>query len=812
MPWRVAIGKELRALFPAWMAVCAAAIASQFAHLGLVIWGIYIIGAAALGAVSIGHEYLHGTLSPWLALPVSRQWLLLAKLTALAPLLFSLAALVVFLAVAFPQTSWILVLGTDVWPVVGWPLVYALFVAPWLTMVARGPLGGLVFTLAVPTVFGLAFAMLHALQLWKRAPLETALALFAVTGAVLGWRTFMRLEAIDTHRHVNLPTFLGVRSASRMPSVSHPLWALLTKELRLQQLTFVVAGLSFATVLVARWLRNLPPDSAIDLVFPLSVLHLGLVPILAGALASAEERRLGTLEWQVLQPMATWQQWALKVGVAIGLGLLLAVGPLVLLSVADPASAVVTVQRPPLVGQAVSAVIALTLTALYVSSVSPNGIRAAILSLAVLALLAVVGQPLARLGASFLQLRLEPLIRGMLPNGYSYSTYQLLGAVTGWLMDAFTVGLAFVVLRFALVNHRSAERGARRVLPQGVALAAYVLCALFVVGSVAAVRSAGISSGLTPGLRQAVSASMTRRARWQHELDVLTKGFDGRVGVCAGDGLLEACVRDNQLFPMQSVMKLPVAVSALEKVDDGKWSLDDEIVVHKQDLSVFVQPMAKLVGPNGFKTTIGDLVRRTIVDSDSAATDILIAKLGGTGAVQLTLNRKATTAVRVDRDEKHLQTEINGLDWRDEYLDPPTLDRAINAVPEAQRDAAFQAYLHDRRDTSTPRGMTILLDKLAAGRLLSASSTQFLLDTLKQTTTFPDRLKAGVPDGWTIGHKTGTSGSWRGVTAAFNDVGILTGPKGETISIAVFITESKASDKDLAKLMADIARAIATKY
>ena len=71
--------------------------------------------------------------------------------------------------------------------------------------------------------------------------------------------------------------------------------------------------------------------------------------------------------------------------------------------------------------------------------------------------------------------------------------------------------------------------------------------------------------------------------------------------------------------------------------------------------------------------------------------------------MQLTLNRKATGAVRVDRDEKHLQTEINGLDWRDEYLDPPALDRAIDAVPEAQRDAAFQAYLRDRRDTSTPR-------------------------------------------------------------------------------------------------------------
>ena len=115
--------------------------------------------------------------------------------------------------------------------------------------------------------------------------------------------------------------------------------------------------------------------------------------------------------------------------------------------------------------------------------------------------------------------------------------------------------------------------------------------------------------------------------------------------------------------------------------------------------------------------------------------------------------------------------------------------------------------------TRPPRyAMTEMLERLASGRLLSPSSTKRLLEILSQTTTFPDRLKAGVPDGWTIGHKTGTSGTWRGVTAATNDVGILTGPKGESISIAVFIAESRASDKDRAKLMADIARAIITNY
>ncbi len=379
-------------------------------------------------------------------------------------------------------------------------------------------------------------------------------------------------------------------------------------------------------------------------------------------------------------------------------------------------------------------------------------------------------------------------------------------------MDAFIVGLAVVVLRFALINHRSAERSARRALPQGLVMAAYVLGGLFVLGSVEILRSAGVESRMPPELRRAISAAAVRRARWQHELDVITRGFDGRVGVCAGDGLLEGCVHGTDPFPMQSVMKLPVAIAALDAVDRGTWHLDDEVLVRKQDLSVFVQPIAKLVGPNGYKTTIDDLVRRAIVDSDNACVDILIARLGGPAAVQAALNRKAILNIRVDRDEKHLQTDILALEWRDEYLDPSVLDRAIAAVPEARRDAAFAAYQRDPRDTATPRAMTIMLERLAAGILLSPSSTQRLLETLAQTTTFPDRLKAGLPVGWTIGHKTGTSGTWRGVTAATNDVGILTGPKGETISIAVFIAESKASDKDRAKLMADIARAIATKY
>jgi beta-lactamase class A len=63
-----------------------------------------------------------------------------------------------------------------------------------------------------------------------------------------------------------------------------------------------------------------------------------------------------------------------------------------------------------------------------------------------------------------------------------------------------------------------------------------------------------------------------------------------------------------------------------------------------------------------------------------------------------------------------------------------------------------------------------------------------------------------------LAHKTGTSSTWKGVTAATNDVGILTSPGGEIVSVAVFIADSRAPEKDRAQLMARVTRATIESY
>jgi beta-lactamase class A len=298
----------------------------------------------------------------------------------------------------------------------------------------------------------------------------------------------------------------------------------------------------------------------------------------------------------------------------------------------------------------------------------------------------------------------------------------------------------------------------------------------------------------------------------QAEFTRLTDGFDGRVGVCALDATEPVCVGGGQHFSMQSVMKLIVGMAVMDAVDHGQLHLQDAIVVRREDLSLLAQPLAALVGPQGYRTTVGDLVRRAIVDSDSAAADILIAKLGGPRQVEAFLTRKGVYEVRVDRDERHLQTEILGLTWKPEYVDTAVFQEAVDAVPARQRNIAYRRYRSDPRDTATPEDMVTFLQQLATGKLLSASSTNFLLGVMTETTTFPDRLKAGVPKGWTLAHKTGTSGSWRGVTAATNDVGILRAPDGGLVSLVVFVGDSRAPEPARADLMAQIAAAVAAHY
>ncbi len=286
----------------------------------------------------------------------------------------------------------------------------------------------------------------------------------------------------------------------------------------------------------------------------------------------------------------------------------------------------------------------------------------------------------------------------------------------------------------------------------------------------------------------------------------LQKSFDGRLGLAAQRGSQVFSHLGQDRFSLQSVMKLFVGFAICDLVDQGKLRLDTPATFRYSDKSVFMQPIAKLLKNGEYKTTLADLIRRGIIDSDSAAADYLILHhLGQASAITRLLERKGIRNLRIDRTERDLQTQVHGLTWKSEYLDEAVLDRALAAQPKDAVTRAYTAYQKDPRDTSTPLAAVEFLSQLAAGKLLKPDTTAFLLQAMKDCATGVDRLKAGLPRGWTVGHKTGTSSSWQGVSAATNDIGLLFGPQGQSIAIAVFVADSRASDQDRAAVIAKAA-------
>ena len=66
------------------------------------------------------------------------------------------------------------------------------------------------------------------------------------------------------------------------------------------------------------------------------------------------------------------------------------------------------------------------------------------------------------------------------------------------------------------------------------------------------------------------------------------------------------------------------------------------------------------------------------------------------------------------------------------------------------------------------------------------------------------------PAGARLAHKSGTSITFEGVTAAHNDIGILSWPDGHTLIVAAFLTASPAPEQERDAIFAALARDIAS--
>lgn len=232
-------------------------------------------------------------------------------------------------------------------------------------------------------------------------------------------------------------------------------------------------------------------------------------------------------------------------------------------------------------------------------------------------------------------------------------------------------------------------------------------------------------------------------------------------------------INGNLKAPLMSVFKFHIALTVLNKVDEGKLSLTQEIFIKKKDLHEDTwSPMEKDYPEGNMNLTLDKLLRYTVSHSDNNGCDILIDLVGGTKEVQKFINKQGIKDFVIKVNEEQMKN------WKNLYV-----------------------------NTTTPLAATALLEKFYKGEVLKESTTKYLYQIMVETSRGLTWMKAGLPENTELAHRTGISGTNdANLRVAMNDIGIVKLPNGKHFIISVFLKNITETQEDTEKIIADITR------
>ena len=243
----------------------------------------------------------------------------------------------------------------------------------------------------------------------------------------------------------------------------------------------------------------------------------------------------------------------------------------------------------------------------------------------------------------------------------------------------------------------------------------------------------------------------------------------GRLGLAileSGSGMIHAW-RGDERFLMASTFKALLAGAVLRRVDQGQEDLGRAVAVRAEDLVEYAPAVEPMVGRS---MTVAALCEATVTLSDNAAANILLTSMGGPGGFTTILREIGDEVSRLDRYEPGLNQGAPG----------------------------------DLRDTTTPQAFLDTMTRLLLSDALSPTSREQLLSWLVANQTGDDRIRAGVPEGWVVGDKTGTSGQ-----GDVHDVAILLPPDGAPLVVVVFLSGTSRPVAELNPIHAEVGALVA---
>ncbi len=249
-------------------------------------------------------------------------------------------------------------------------------------------------------------------------------------------------------------------------------------------------------------------------------------------------------------------------------------------------------------------------------------------------------------------------------------------------------------------------------------------------------------------------------------------GADVGVAFRTLDGKMEWFSRADEVFHAASTMKVPVMIELFHQVREGKLKLDDTLSIQNEfhslvDGSVYTldatdDSESDLYKAVGQIRTLSQLCELMITVSSNLATNLLVEKLG------------------VD----NIRATVHSL-----HADGMSVLRGVEDN---------NAYEKGMNNTTTARGLLILLEAIAKGQAVDPDSSRQMVDILTRQ-KFNEAIPAGLPAGTRVAHKTGE------LTKIHHDAAIVYAPRP---FVLVLLVRGMAESKDSAALMADITRRI----
>jgi beta-lactamase class A len=245
----------------------------------------------------------------------------------------------------------------------------------------------------------------------------------------------------------------------------------------------------------------------------------------------------------------------------------------------------------------------------------------------------------------------------------------------------------------------------------------------------------------------------------------------GVLDLQTGDSLY---INPDTVFHAASTMKTPVMIEVFKQAKEGRFRLDDSLVVRNEfrsivdgspyQLDITDDSDSLVYRKIGSRMSIRDLVYHMITVSSNLATNILVELVGAPEVMKTlqSLGAQGITVLRGVEDGKAFQRGWN------------------NQV--------------------TARGLVILYRALATGSVVDAEACRQMIRILSEQ-RFRDIIPAELPPGTVVAHKTGS------ITGVEHDSGIVFLPNGRSYVI-VLLSKNLKDAKAGKRALADVSKRV----